>query len=82
MGDLQAAIAGDRFDVAKAQARIDARAEAMRKDSAPVLAAAATFFDSLKPEQQAQVREMLAKGPMMGGHGMGHGKGPMHGGMH
>lgn len=64
---FQALITGNRFDRAGAQALADARAEAMRKGSPEVIAAAADFYDSLKPEQQAKVREFLQRGP--GRHG-------------
>lgn len=75
--DIQALIAGNRFDKAKAQQLADARAQAIQKSSPEVIAAAADFFDNLKPEQQAQVREFMARGPGRGGH---EGHGGQHGG--
>lgn len=69
---MQALIAGDRFDTAKANALVNDKTEAMRKGSPNVIAAAATFFDGLKPEQQAKVREFMAKGPQHERHGWMH----------
>jgi Spy/CpxP family protein refolding chaperone len=60
--EMQALVAGSHFDTAKAQAMVNDHTEAMRKGSPQVIAAAATFFDSLKPEQQAKVREFMAHG--------------------
>lgn len=72
---LQALVSGDHFDRGAAQAMADARAEAMKQGSPAVIAAAADFFDSLKPAQQAKVREFLKRGP--GRHGpWGDGPGP------
>lgn len=72
---MQALVSGDHFDRGAAQAMADARAEAMKQGSPAVINAAADFFDSLKPEQQAKVREFLKRGP--GRHGpWGDGAGP------
>lgn len=60
---LQALVAGDHFDRAAAQAQAETRAERIRQGSPAVITAAADFFDSLKPEQQAKVREFLKRGP-------------------
>ncbi|RZS57024.1 Spy/CpxP family protein refolding chaperone [Sphaerotilus mobilis] len=70
--DLQALIAGNRFDKAKAQQLADAKAQAIQKAGPELITAAADFFDSLKPEQQEQVRQFMARGPGRGGHD-GHG---------
>lgn len=67
---MQALISGNRFDRAGAQALVDTRTEAMRKASPAVIAAAADFYDSLRPEQQTKVREFLQRGP---GHHRHHG---------
>lgn len=64
--DMQSLIAGERFDTAKAQALVNDKTEAMRKGSPQVISAAATFYDSLKPEQQAKVRDFMARGPHRG----------------
>ena len=64
--DLQALIAGSSFDRAKAQALVDGKTAAVRDKAPAVVTAMADFFDSLKPEQQQQLREMLAKGRRWG----------------
>jgi periplasmic protein CpxP/Spy len=57
--ELKAVLAGAQFDRAKAQALVDAKTTAMRSASPAVIGAAADFYDSLKPEQQQKVREVL-----------------------
>ena len=54
-------IAGTQFDRARAQALVDGKTGALREGSPKVIAAAADFYDSLKPEQQQKVREFLNK---------------------
>lgn len=54
-------IAGDKFDRAAATALVGEKTEAVRTKSPEVITAAADFFDALKPEQQAKVREYLNK---------------------
>lgn len=68
----QAVIAGDRFDRDAAQALVDERTQSLKAGSADIIAAAGDFFDSLKPEQQAKVRDFLKRNPggMRRGHGM------------
>ncbi|MFO1217807.1 MAG: Spy/CpxP family protein refolding chaperone [Burkholderiaceae bacterium] len=58
-------IAGTTFDRAKAKALVDAKTGAIATKSPEVIAAMADFYDSLKPEQQAKVREFMAR---RGGH--------------
>jgi protein CpxP len=60
--ELQAMMAGSTFDRAKAKALIDSKLGAVGTKSPEVVAAMADFYDSLKPEQQAKVREFMAKG--------------------
>lgn len=60
--ELQAMMAGNTFDRAKAKTLIDAKLGAVNTKSPEVVAAMADFYDSLKPEQQAKVREFMAKG--------------------
>lgn len=69
--DMQALIAGERFDRSKAQALVDAKTGAVKAASPQLIAAAGDFFDSLKPEQQAKVREFMAKRGGGRHHGMG-----------
>ena len=56
---MKALIAGDKFDRNAAAALVGEKTEAVRSRSPEVIAAAADFFDSLKPEQQAKVRDFL-----------------------
>jgi Spy/CpxP family protein refolding chaperone len=60
--ELQAMIAGERFDRSRAQSLVDTKTGALREASPAVIAAAADFYDSLKPEQQQKVRDALARG--------------------
>lgn len=60
--EFQALLAGERFDRARAQALVEAKTSALRDASPAVIAAAADFYDSLKPAQQEQVRSLLARG--------------------
>ena len=60
--ELQAMVAGNTFDRSKAKALIDGKMGAVSLKSPEVVAAMADFYDSLKPEQQAKVREFMAKG--------------------
>ncbi len=57
--ELKAVLAGNQFDRAKAQSLVDAKTSAMRGASPAVIGAAADFYDSLKPEQQQKVRDVL-----------------------
>ena len=54
-------VAGDKFDRSKATALVAEKTDAVRAKSPEVIAAAADFFDALKPEQQAKVREYMNK---------------------
>jgi Spy/CpxP family protein refolding chaperone len=58
--ELQSLVAGSTFDRAKAQALVEAKTGAISARSPDVIAAAADFYDSLKPEQQAKVRELMS----------------------
>ena len=60
--ELQALMAGNTFDRVKAKTLIDAKLGAVNTKSPEVVAAMADFYDSLKPEQQAKVREFMGKG--------------------
>jgi periplasmic protein CpxP/Spy len=64
--EIQSLVAGATFDRDKAQGIVTAKTEALRGKSPEVIAAAAEFYDSLKPEQQQKVRDFMAK---RGGHG-------------
>lgn len=57
--ELQALVAGPKFERERAQGLVTAKTDVLRSKSPEVIAAAADFFDSLKPEQQQKVREFL-----------------------
>ncbi len=59
--ELQALVAGPTFDRSKAKAFVDAKTGAITAQSPEVIAAMADFYDSLKPEQQAKVRELMGR---------------------
>jgi Spy/CpxP family protein refolding chaperone len=67
--ELQGLVAGATFDRAKAQALVQAKTGAVQSKSPEVITAVADFYDSLKPEQQAKVREVLARGGRRGWRG-------------
>lgn len=60
-------MSGERFDRARAQALADEKGNAMRAAAPEMISAMGDFYDSLKPEQQAKVRDFLSRG----GRGMG-----------
>lgn len=57
--EMQALVAGDKFDKARAQALVSEKTAALNTKSPEVVAAMADFYDSLKPEQQAKVRDYM-----------------------
>jgi protein CpxP len=59
--EMQVFVAGPKFERERAQTFVNAKTEALRGKSPEVIAAAADFFDSLRPEQQQKVREFLSK---------------------
>jgi Spy/CpxP family protein refolding chaperone len=59
--EVQALIAGNTFDRARASALVQGKVAAVSTQSPQVITALADFYDSLRPEQQAQVREFLAR---------------------
>lgn len=56
---MQALVAGERFDRAGAQQWLDAKTRAVQAGSPEVIAALGDFYDSLRPEQQQKVREWM-----------------------
>jgi protein CpxP len=60
--ELNALIAGERFDRTRASNFVEAKTAALRQASPAVIAAAADFYDSLNATQQQKVRELLARG--------------------
>lgn len=60
--DIQQLVAGEKFDRAKAQALIGEKTSAVTAKSPEVVTALGDFYDSLRPEQQAKVREFMQRG--------------------
>ncbi len=60
--DLQGLIAGNTFDRSKAQQLLADKLSAVQAKSPAVLTALGDFYDGLRPEQQAKVREFLQRG--------------------
>lgn len=58
--EMQAIIGGPAFDRARANALLESKLSAVHGKAPDVMNAAADFFDSLRPDQQAKVREFLA----------------------
>lgn len=61
-GALGALVAGPRFDRAAAESLVGQKLDALRSGHPAVLAAFGDFYDSLRPEQQQQLRERLEGG--------------------
>ena len=59
--ELQALVAGEKFDRTKAQAMVAGKTAALNNKSPEVIAAMGDFYDSLKPDQQARLREFMQK---------------------
>lgn len=60
--EMRALVKDASFDRTRAQALVDGKLAAVRDVGPQVIAAAADFYDSLKPEQQQKVREMMERG--------------------
>jgi len=56
---MQQLMAGERFDRERAGALLAEKTDAVRAKGPEVINAAADFFDSLRPEQQAKLREFM-----------------------
>ena len=67
--ELQGLVSGAQFDRARAQALVDAKTSAVRDKAPAVVAAFGDFYDSLRPEQQQKVRELLERGGRHGWRG-------------
>jgi periplasmic protein CpxP/Spy len=59
--DVQALVAGDKFDRTRAQTLVQEKTAALNTKSPEVIAAMGDFYDSLNPTQQAKVREFMQK---------------------
>lgn len=60
--EVQSLVAGATFDRAKAKSLVDAKTAAINTRSPELIAAFGDFYDSLRPEQQAKVREFMSRG--------------------
>lgn len=59
--EVQALVAGEKFDKARAQTLVSEKTAALNTKSPEVIAAAADFYDSLNPTQQQKVREFMQR---------------------
>ena len=59
--DIQALIAGDKFDRSRAQQLLDQKLQAAQGNGPQMLAAFGDFYDSLNPEQQQKVRDFMQR---------------------
>jgi Spy/CpxP family protein refolding chaperone len=57
--EMKALVAGDKFDVVRAQAFVTDKTVALQSKSPEVIAALADFYNSLNPAQQQKVREYM-----------------------
>jgi len=60
--EIASLVAGPSFDRAKAQSLVEAKTAAVGSASPALIAAFGDFFDSLRPEQQAKLRELMIRG--------------------
>ncbi|MDE2369728.1 MAG: Spy/CpxP family protein refolding chaperone [Burkholderiales bacterium] len=58
---IKGLVAGTTFDRTQASALVAAKLDAIKTGSPAVIDAMADFYDSLKPEQQAQVRAIIER---------------------
>jgi Spy/CpxP family protein refolding chaperone len=70
--ELRGLVAGATFDRNKAGALVQAQVGAINAQSPALINAMADFYDSLKPEQQAKLRDFMAR---RGHHGRGEHRG-------
>ncbi|MGH8459823.1 MAG: Spy/CpxP family protein refolding chaperone, partial [Nevskiales bacterium] len=63
---VRSLFAGGKLDQAGAQKLIDEKTAALQAGSPEVIAAAADFFDNLRPEQQQKVRDFMERGRRWG----------------
>jgi protein CpxP len=59
--EIQNLVKDASFDRWRAQELVNAKLAAVRDQSPAVIAAAAEFYDGLRPEQQQQVRDFMAR---------------------
>jgi Spy/CpxP family protein refolding chaperone len=68
-GEFRAAIAGTSFDRGRVNTLVQAQLATAGAQSPALINAAADFYDSLRPAQQAELREMLDRRDEGGEHG-------------
>ena len=61
--ELQKLIAGTAFDRTGASTLLQTKLGALQQAGPELINAVADFYDSLRPEQQARLRELLNRGP-------------------
>jgi Spy/CpxP family protein refolding chaperone len=66
---VQALVAGPTFDREGAEALLIAKTDALRQGAPAVIAAFGELYDSLRPEQQQELRALMARGGRHGRHG-------------
>ena len=66
---FKALFAGDKLDQAGVTRLVEEKTSALRAGSPEVIAAAADFFDHLRPDQQQKVRAFMDRGRRWGRHG-------------
>lgn len=59
--EVKALFAGSKFDAARAQSLVNEKTAAVQAASPELIAALARFYDGLRPEQQAKLREFMDK---------------------
>jgi periplasmic protein CpxP/Spy len=60
--ELRALVSGPSFDRDKARALVESKTTAVQTKSPELIGAMADFYDSLRPEQQARLREYMNGG--------------------
>lgn len=59
--EVQAIVAGSKFDRARAQGLLEEKTRAVQTSSPEVINALADFYDSLNAEQQQKVRDLMQR---------------------
>ena len=67
--EIASLVAGPAFDRAKAQSFIEQKTAAIGAASPALISALGDFYDSLRPEQQVKLRELMNRGGHHGWHG-------------
>lgn len=59
--EMKALVAGEKFDRARALNLLDEKTHVLQMSTPEVITALADFYDSLNPDQQQKVREMMQR---------------------